>query len=178
MIERIRWLSKEHNRTVGILQDLGGIKLRLGHLKESRQLNVGDEVVIAAEEESSSPEVLPFPQPGVIRNLQVGNLVFIADGSVQLEVTEASPGHAYCRVMSSGVVSSFKGVNLPGVPIDQPVFTDKDKEDLIFGVDQQVDWVAVSFVRTADDILYARRYLNARGKQGPRHGKAGTRGGY
>ncbi len=165
VIERIRWLSKEHNRTVGILQDLGGIKLRLGHLKESRQLNVGDEVVIAAEEESSSPEVLPFPQPGVIRNLQVGNLVFIADGSVQLEVTEASPGHAYCRVMSSGVVSSFKGVNLPGVPIDQPVFTDKDKEDLIFGVDQQVDWVAVSFVRTADDILYARRYLNAAGSK-------------
>ena len=165
VIERIRWLSKEHNRTVGILQDLGGIKLRLGHLAESRQLNLGDEVVISADEESSSPEVLPFPQPGVIQNLQVGNLVFISDGTVQLEVTEATPDRAYCRVMSSGVVSSFKGVNLPGVPIDQPVFTDKDKEDLIFGVEQQVDWVAVSFVRTADDIHYARRHLNAAGSK-------------
>ena len=165
VIERIRWLSKDHNRTVGILQDLGGIKLRLGHLAESRQLNLGDEVVISADEESSSPEVLPFPQPGVIQNLQVGNLVFISDGTVQLEVTEATPDRAYCRVMSSGVVSSFKGVNLPGVPIDQPVFTDKDKEDLIFGVEQQVDWVAVSFVRTADDIHYARRHLNAAGSK-------------
>ena len=165
VIERIRRLSKEHNRTVGILQDLGGIKLRLGHLPGSRQLNLGEEVVITADEESSSPEVLPFPQPGVIRNLQVGNLVFIADGTVQLEVTEATPDSAYCRVMSSGVVSSFKGVNLPGVPIDQPVFTDKDKEDLIFGVEQQVDWVAVSFVRTAEDILYARRHLNAAGSK-------------
>ena len=165
VIERIRRLSKELNRTVGILQDLGGIKLRLGHLAEPRQLNLGEEVVFSADAESSSPEILPFPQPGVIRNLQVGNLVFISDGTVQLEVTEATPDRAYCRVMSSGVVSSFKGVNLPGVAIDQPVFTNKDKEDLIFGVDQQVDWVAVSFVRTADDILYARRHLNAAGSK-------------
>ena len=62
-------------------------------------------------------------------------------------------------------MSSYKGVNLPGVPIDQPVFTDKDKDDLLFGVEQQVDWVAVSFVRTADDIHYARRHLNAAGSK-------------
>ena len=165
VIERIRRLAKEHNRTVGILQDLGGIKLRLGNLTEAQQLNLGDEVVITADTESSTPGVLPFPQPGVIRNLQVGNFVFIADGTVQLEVTEVTEDQAYCRVLSSGVVSSFKGVNLPGVAIDQPVFTDKDKRDLLFGVDQQVDWVAVSFVRTVQDILYARRYLNAAGSK-------------
>ena len=165
VIEKIRRLSREYNRTVGILQDLGGIKLRLGHLSEARQLNLGDEVLIASEEGSATPGVLPFPQPGVISNLQVGNFVFIADGTVQLEVTEATPEGAYCRVLSSGVVSSYKGVNLPGVPIDQPVFTEKDKADLLFGVDQQVDWVAVSFVRTADDIHYARRHLNAAGSK-------------
>ena len=165
VIERIRRLSGEYGRTVGILQDLGGIKLRLGHLPGSRQLNLGEEVVITPDDESSTPEILPFPQPGVIANLQVGNSVFIADGTVELEVTETRPDRAYCRVMSSGVVSSFKGVNLPGVPIDQPVFTDKDKNDLIFGVEQQVDWVAVSFVRTAQDIHYARRFLNAAGSK-------------
>ena len=165
VIERIRRLSKEHNRTVGILQDLGGIKLRLGHLEEARPVNLGDEVVITSDETSREPGELPFPQPGVLRNLQVGNFVFIADGSVRLEVTEATPSRVYCRALSSGVVSSYKGVNLPGVPIDQPVFTDKDKDDLLFGVEQQVDWVAVSFVRTADDILYARRHLNAAGSK-------------
>ena len=165
VIERIRRLSKEHNRTVGVLQDLGGIKLRLGRLSEARSLNLGDEVVITADQESSSQDTLPFPQPGVLRNLQVGNFVFIADGSVQLEVTESTPTGVYCRVLSSGIVSSYKGVNLPGISIDQPVFTDKDKRDLIFGVDQQVDWVAVSFVRTADDIHYARRFLNAAGSK-------------
>ena len=165
VIERIRRLAKEHNRTVGILQDLGGIKLRLGRLEEARPVNLGDEVVITADEESQVPGELPFPQPGVLRNLQVGNFVYIADGSVRLEVTEATPSRAYCRALSSGVLSSYKGVNLPGVPIDQPVFTDKDKDDLLFGVEQQVDWVAVSFVRTADDIHYARRHLNAAGSK-------------
>ena len=165
VIERIRRLSKELNRTVGILQDLGGIKLRLGNMPEARQLNLGDEVVITTDSESSTPGELPFPQPGVIGNLQVGDFVFIADGTVQLEVTEATPERAYCRVLSSGVVSSYKGVNLPGVAIDQPVFTEKDKMDLLFGVEQQVDWVAVSFVRTVEDILYARRHLNAAGSK-------------
>ena len=165
VIERIRRLARGHNRTVGILQDLGGIKLRLGQLAEAQQLNVGDEVVITSDVESSSPGVLPFPQSGVIRSLQVGNFVFIADGTVQLEVTEATPDKAFCRVLSSGVVSSYKGVNLPGVAIDQPVFTEKDRRDLIFGVEQQVDWVAVSFVRTAADIHYARRHLNAAGSK-------------
>ena len=164
-IERIRRLAKEQNRTVGVLQDLGGIKLRLGRLQENRQLNIGDEVEMTADRESTTPGVLPFPQPGVLRNLEVGNFVFIADGTVQLEVTEATPHRVYCRVLSSGVVSSYKGVNLPGVPIDQPVFTEKDKADLLFGVEQQVDWVAVSFVRTAEDIHYARRYLNAAGSK-------------
>ncbi len=165
VIERIRRLAKEHNRTVGILQDLGGIKLRLGRMLDAQPLNIGDEVVITADEESDTHGVLPFPQPGVLRNLQVGNFVFIADGSVQLEVTEATPTRAYCRVLSAGVVSSYKGVNLPGVPIDQPVFTEKDKADLVFGVEQQVDWVAVSFVRTAEDIDFAQRHLNAAGSK-------------
>ena len=165
VIERIRRLSWEHNRTVGILQDLGGIKLRLGQLEEAHPVNLGDEVVITADNESREPGVLPFPQPGVLRNLQVGNFVYIADGSVRLEVTEVTPTRVYCRALSSGVVSSYKGVNLPGVPIDQPVFTEKDREDLLFGVEQQVDWVAVSFVRTADDIHFARRHLNAAGSK-------------
>ena len=165
VIERIRRLAREQNRTVGILQDLGGIKLRLGRLDEARPVNLGDEVVMTADAESGEPGALPFPQPGVLRNLRVGDSVFIADGSVHLAVTEVAPSRVYCRALSSGVVSSYKGVNLPGVSIDEPVFTEKDKADLLFGVEQQVDWVAVSFVRTAEDVHYARRHLNAAGSK-------------
>lgn len=165
VIETIRRLSREHRRPVAVLQDLSGIKLRLGHLDEPAPLHLGDEVALCLDDAAPEPGVLPFPQPGAFRNLRVGNNVFIADGSVKLEVSEVSPKRVYARVLSSGVVSSYKGVNLPGVPIDNDVFTDKDRADLRFGVEQQVDWVAVSFVRTAEDIRFARRHLNAAGSK-------------
>ena len=165
VIAAIRSLAKKHGRPVAVLQDLGGIKLRLGHMAEPVTLNLGDVVALSPDSEYKEPGVLPFPQPGVIRNLRVGNKVFIADGSVMSEVIETSPDLVRMRVMSSGVVSSYKGVNLPGVAIDAPVFTEKDKVDLVFGVEQQVDWVAVSFVRTAQDVLYAKEYLNAAGSE-------------
>ena len=165
VIAAIRALAKKHGRPVAVLQDLGGIKLRLGQMEEPVPLNIGDVVALSPDAELKEPGVLPFPQPKVIRNLRVGHKVFIADGSVMSEVVEASPDRVYMRVLTSGVVSSYKGVNLPGVAIDEPVFTEKDKVDLVFGVEQQVDWVAISFVRTAQDVLYAREYLNAAGSE-------------
>ena len=165
VIAAIRALAKKHGRPVAVLQDLGGIKLRLGQMEEPVPLNIGDVVALSPDAGLKETGVLPFPQPGVIRNLRVGHKVFIADGSVMSEVVEASPDRVYMRVLTSGVVSSYKGVNLPGVAIDEPVFTEKDKIDLVFGVEQQVDWVAISFVRTAHDVLYAREYLNAAGSE-------------
>ena len=165
VISKIRRLSKRHGRPVAVLQDLGGIKLRLGHLAEPVQLTVGEEIALSADSGPPGPGVLPFPQPGALRNLRVGNSVFIADGTVRLEITESVPSRVVARVLTSGVVSSYKGVNLPGTIIDDPVFTEKDKVDLKFGVTQQVDWVAVSFVRTAEDIRYAREHLNAAGSK-------------
>jgi pyruvate kinase len=165
VIDSIRRLSKKHNRPVAILQDLGGIKLRLGQLDEPVQLNSGDIVAMSPDSHSSEPNVLPFPQPDVFPNLCEGKQVFIADGSVLLEVIEATPTRVYLRVLTSGVVSSYKGVNLPEVAIDVPVFTAKDEDDLLFGVAQNVDWVAVSFVRSSNDILYAREKLNAAGSK-------------
>ena len=165
VIASIRESSKKHNRPVAILQDLGGIKLRLGEMPEPVTLRRGDEIALSPEKKSSDPGVLPFPQPSAFRNLEVGNNIFIADGSVRLEVTKTSPTRVEAIIGNSGVVSSHKGVNLPGVKIDDPVLTDKDKRDLKFGVAQGVDWVAVSFVRTADDIRYARKFLNKAGSK-------------
>ncbi len=165
VIANIRRLSKKHGRPVAILQDLGGIKLRLGVLDEPVLLNPGDNVSLVPERESPEPGVLPFPQPGAFRHIAPGHNIYIADGTVRLAVTAASPSRIEATVLSSGVVSSFKGVNLPGVPIDDPVLTEQDKIALQFGVEHGVDWVAISFVRTADDILYAREHLNAAGSK-------------
>ena len=165
VISDIRRISQKYKRPVAILQDLGGIKLRLGTLKEPVLLNPGDKISLVPESETDEPGVLPFPQPGAFRNIAPGNNIFIADGTVRLTVTAASATRVEATVLSSGVVSSYKGVNLPGVPIDDPVLTERDKVALKFGVEHGVDWVGLSFVRTAEDILYAREHLNAAGSK-------------
>ena len=166
VIRTLRDLSQKSGRRVAILQDLGGIKLRLGQMDGSVRLIPGDQVTMVAQDASEAPDVLPFPQPDVIKNLRPGNLVFISDGTVCLEVTEAGESSVSLRVLNaSGLLSSYKGVNLPGVAIDQPVLTEADKVALQYGVEQGVDWVAVSFVRSGEDITYARNYLNSIGSQ-------------
>ncbi|MCI0802278.1 MAG: pyruvate kinase, partial [Chloroflexi bacterium] len=165
VIANIRRISKKHGRPVAILQDLGGIKMRLGRLEEPVLLNLGDTVSLVPEAETQEPGVLPFPQPAVFKHFKPGSNIFIADGTVRLTVTAASSSRVDAIVESSGIVSSFKGVNLPGVPIDEPILTERDKIALQFGVEHGVDWVGLSFVRTAEDILYAREHLNAAGSK-------------
>ena len=160
VIRSVRQLSAKHNRKVAILQDLGGIKLRLGYLEEPMQLNHGDEVLIVPDERSSASDVIPFPEPTVIKNLRPGNLIFISDGIICLEVLETDGIEVKARVRNGGIISSYKGLNLPGVTIDHPVVTEEDKVALQFGVEQNVDWVGISFVRTLEDMRYAKAYLN------------------
>ena len=164
VIRTLRELSDRRERPVAILQDLGGIKLRLGQMANPVQLNPGDVVSMVSDAESDRPDVLPFPQAGVLHNLRPGHKVFISDGTVSLEVLEAGEDSVKMRVLSSAAsISSFKGVNLPGVTIDQPVLTEADKVALQFGMQQDVDWVAVSFVRRSADITYAKDYLRSIG---------------
>ena len=164
VIRTLRELSDRRERPVAILQDLGGIKLRLGQMANPVQLNPGDVVSMVSDAESDRPDILPFPQAGVLRNLRPGHKVFISDGTVSLEVLETGEDSVKMRVLSSAAsISSFKGVNLPGVTIDQPVLTEADKVALQFGMQQDVDWVAVSFVRRSADITYAKDYLRSIG---------------
>ena len=167
VIRMLRQMSEKHRRPLAILQDLGGIKLRLGRMKGTVRLNQGDEVFLAPEGTSRRPDVLPFPQPALLQNLRPGNLVYISDGTVCLEVTDSQGPQIKARVRNGGLLSSFKGVNLPGVTIDEPVLTEEDKVALRYGVAQEVDWVALSFVRTVEDVRYARRYLDSIGSKAP-----------
>ena len=159
----MRQLSQKHGRPIAILQDLGGIKMRLGELPELVHLNPGDEVLMVPDASSDSDDVIPFPQPDVLRSLQPGHQVFIADGAVRLEVVGTEGQGVRARVQSGGTLSSYKGVNLPGIAIDRPVLTETDKIALRFGVEQGVDWVAVSFVRTLEDVKNARTYMDGIG---------------
>ncbi len=168
VIANVRAASERHNRPVAVLQDLGGNKFRLGHMEEAAQLNYGDDVSIINEPRSASPNLLPFPEPDILRSMRPGNLVYISDGTVCLEVLEITPElEVKTQVRNGGNLSSYKGVNLPDVPIDMPVITESDKVALQFGVEQEVDWVALSFVRTGEDVRYARAYLNQLDSRAP-----------
>ena len=168
VIANVREASRRNNRPVAVLQDLGGNKFRLGRMAEAIQLNFGDHISITNEPESDSPDRLPFPEPAILQSLRPGNLVYISDGTVCLEVLEVTPDlEVKTSVRNGGNLSSFKGVNLPDVPIDMPVITESDKIALQFGVEQNVDWVALSFVRTGEDVRYARAHLNQLNSQAP-----------
>ena len=159
IIRSLRSLSRKSGQHLAILQDLAGIKLRLGRMKKAVQYNHGDEVSLSPEPESARPEVLPLPQPSILKNLAPGHLVFVSDGTVCLEVLENTGYDVRTRVRNGGILSSYKGVNLPGVYLDQPVLTDEDKLAIEAGVREGVDWIAVSFVGTSEDIRYVRSYL-------------------
>ena len=164
IIRTVRELSDKYQRPVSVLQDLGGIKLRLGQMAEPVQLVPGGEVYLVPEDSSDQASILPFPQPEVLRSLQPGDLVYLSDGTVCLEVVEIQDSGVKTRVLNaSALLSSYKGVNLPGVSIDQPVLTEDDKVALRYGVGAGVDWVAVSFVRSVEDIHYAKDFLNSIG---------------
>jgi pyruvate kinase len=153
------WLVREiaagMGHPIALLADLQGPKLRVGDLPEPIVLESGAEVTVCAEEAARDGE-LPVA-PSVIGDvLAPGHDVLIDDGLVRLRVDEVDAGRARCAVLVGGRVSSHKGVNLPGVPLPIPSLTEKDAADLQWALETNVDFVALSFVRSATDVRELR----------------------
>jgi pyruvate kinase len=147
----VREIASEVGRPVALIADLQGPKLRIGELEEPVVLHTGDNVTVCAEELATDGE-LPIA-PAVIGDvLEPGHEVLIDDGLVRLKVDEVEGGRATCAVVVGGLVSSHKGVNLPGVPVPIPSLTRKDVADLEWAVATGVDFVALSFVRSPADV--------------------------
>jgi pyruvate kinase len=156
----IRAAEEETGRPVALIADLQGPKLRVGELDEPRSLERGESVVIAGEDAASDGD-LPV-SPAVLGSvLQPGNEVLIDDGHVKLRVARVERGRAHCDVVVPGQVSSHKGVNLPGVPLPIPSLTRKDLQDLDWALELGVDYVALSFVRSASDVQALRTLIEA-----------------
>ncbi len=169
IIARIRKLSDELDKPITILQDLQGPKLRVGDLpKDGVQLISGEKIVLKpVEEESQSVEqngqeviVIPMDVPNLVKSVHSGNRILLDDGHMELEVISVGPHSLEARVIIGGVLKSHKGVNLPGALLDFPSLTEKDIEDLQFGLEQRVDVVAISFVRTAEDVQRVRDVIH------------------
>ena len=158
----VREAEAASGRPVALIADLQGPKLRVGDLSEPVTLTRGETVVIAGEDAARDGD-LPI-SPSVLGSvLQVGNDVLIDDGHVKIRVEAVERGRARCEVIVGGVVSSHKGVNLPGVPLPIPSITRKDLDDLEFAMELGVDFVALSFVRSASDVRALRTLMEARG---------------
>ncbi|MGH3071344.1 MAG: pyruvate kinase [Gaiellaceae bacterium] len=160
--EAIRQVQAETGRPVAVIADLQGPKLRIGELLEPVLLERGQDVTIAGEDSSKDGD-LPIA-PAVLGSvLQPGFDVLIDDGAVRLRVATVDRGRARCEVLVGGTVSSNKGVNLPGVPLPIPSLTRKDIDDLQFALELEVDFVALSFVRSASDVQALKTLIEASG---------------
>jgi pyruvate kinase len=161
-VRAVREVQKEIGRPLALIADLQGPKLRVGELPEPVTLARGDEVFVAAEDTALDGE-LPVSPSAIGEVLQIGHDVLIDDGLIRLRVEEVERGRARCTVLAGGLVSAHKGVNVPGVPVPIPALTKKDMDDLDFALELGVDFVALSFVRSAADVRDLRDLIEAAG---------------
>lgn len=169
-IHLIRQLSFELNKPVAILQDLQGPKIRLGRFENgSIKLADGDPFILTSEKVPGTQTISSITYEPLAKEVPTGSTVLLDDGRVEMVVEGVYPdkGELHCRVVVGGVLSNNKGVNFPGVYLSVKALTEKDKIDLAFGLDQGVDWIALSFVRNPQDILEIKELIGAAGKNIP-----------
>ncbi len=160
----VRDAESAAGRPIALIADLQGPKLRVGDLPAPIRLERGSTVVIAGEDTARDDDI-PVSPAVLATVLQPGNDVLIDDGHVRLRIEAVERGRARCEVITGGEVSSHKGVNLPGIPLPIPSLTRKDLDDLEFALGLDVDFVALSFVRSASDVRALRTLIEARGSQ-------------
>jgi pyruvate kinase len=158
----VRATEGEFGRPISLIADLQGPKLRIGDLEAPVTLVRGEDIMVAGADFSTDGE-LPVSPAVISEVLQPGHEVLIDDGLVRLRVEAVESGRARCAVLTGGIVSSHKGVNLPGVPIPIPSLTRKDMDDLELALELGVDFVALSFVRSAADVRDLRALIEQTG---------------
>lgn len=166
VIKTIRKVEKETGRVLSILQDLAGPKIRIGMLDAPLTFKPGDLAFLGAEKDASLPSI-PFDNQPVLNTIELGDTLVMADGTLQFRVVEAKNCGFVISANNSGFVSSRKGLALPGKSVKVAALTEKDKKNLVDGLNLGVDAVALSFVQTPDDILEARAIINQHGKNIP-----------
>jgi pyruvate kinase len=143
---------------VAILGDLQGPRIRIGDLPASRDLEDGSDLILVPEGEERGEEV-PVTYENLSKDVHVGDRILINDGLIELVVLDVTGSRVTSRVLHGGKLSSHKGMNLPGVQVSAPSITDKDREDVAFAVQQDLEYVALSFVRRAQDIAELRTLI-------------------
>lgn len=156
----IRSTAAEEKLYIALMGDLQGPKIRVGQLPANGiHLTKGTEVVLTPGHITNPQYEIPFPHPEIMKDIDVGNQLLLDDGAMELSIIATEPDRLVCQVITGGVLSSHKGVNLPGTKLHIPALTDKDLEDALLALELQFDYLALSFVRRAEDVIELRHYL-------------------
>ncbi|MFP4446458.1 MAG: pyruvate kinase, partial [Desulfosudaceae bacterium] len=167
-IERIRAAARQAGKPVAILQDLAGPKIRVGHIPEPGiRLEPGTLLTLSADPSPGSTERVPVAFPRLADTVRPNDRILLADGLMELQVREIQGSDIACRVITGGVLTSHKGVNLPSGSAGISAVTGKDRADLDFGLAHGVDFVALSFVRRAADIELIKKIIGQAGRNTP-----------
>jgi len=159
-VKTIRTLAEKYDAPVAIVQDLRGLKIRVGALTNGAVvLKKGARLLLTTKRIQGDSRQIPVPWQGLTRDVNVGDTVLMDDGLLQVKVMQKSRTALEVQVVEGGLLREKKGVNLPGTEITGEVFTRKDREDLMLGIRLGIDYVAMSFVRSGDDICRIKRWL-------------------
>lgn len=158
MLKKIR---DEEGKPIAILLDTKGPEIRTGILKDGKKvmLQAGNVFNLSTEDIVGDETKTSITYPGLVADVQVGSTILIDDGLIELKVKEKRDTEIVCKIVNGGELGERKGVNVPNVPVRLPAITDKDRDDLRFGVEQKVDFIAASFVRNAECILEIKAFL-------------------
>lgn len=168
-IRQVRKLARDKDRIVGVLLDLQGPKMRIGRLKGSGPVNLkrGAALSITTETVLGDESIVSTTYEHLPRDVKKGDIILLDDGRIHLAVARVQKKTVQCRVEHGGWLAEHKGINLPGVALSAPALTDKDYEDLELAVQDKVDYIALSFVRSRRDVQQLRSWLHRRDIQIP-----------
>ena len=162
-IDTIKELRKELDIPVGIMLDTKGPEIRLGDFKGEVDLKLGDTYILTPDSYIGDENKAEISYKDLYKDVNVGDKILIDDGLVELEVTRIDGKDIVAEAKNYGKISSHKGVNIPSANLNLPILSDSDIDDLLFGVKEDIDFIAVSFVRSVDDVLAIRKVLEDAG---------------
>nr|HAD51677.1 pyruvate kinase [Algoriphagus sp.] len=165
VIQIIRRVNEEQNLNLGILQDLQGPKIRVGEVENNGvEIKPGEPITITNDPVVGTSRLVSTVYQNLPNDVVAGDRILIDDGNLEVVVNDTDGKNVNCTVIHGGILESRKGINLPNTKVSAPSLTEKDIEDLEFGLSQDVDWIALSFVRSPEDIYDLRERIQKAGK--------------
>ncbi len=162
VIKSIKSINQKIKDAIPILLDLQGPEIRTGTLQNDLQLKEGDIITVSVRPEDVERSSFSIDYEDLINTVKEGEMITVDNGLINLEILKKDQGTLQCKVIHGGMLKSKRHVNLPGIRVNLPSITEKDKKDVLFGIEQEVDFIALSFVREAIDVLQLKELLGSK----------------